>query len=104
MEKYGYKNISSRNEFEKGSKINFGPVDTKHLSKYDFIEFFCNSISQSIGQVKVDRASSENSKFILAKRPNNMVMNSKKIQSELDLVMPDIYEEIEITARKYLEI
>lgn len=40
MEKYGYKNISSRKEFEKGSgKINYGPVDGKHLTMYDFIDW-----------------------------------------------------------------
>jgi hypothetical protein len=43
MEKYGYKNISSRNEFQKGSKkegkINYGPAEMKHLTNYDFIDF-----------------------------------------------------------------
>lgn len=43
MEKYGYKNISSRQEFEKASK-NDGkfenkPVDSKHLTNYDFIDW-----------------------------------------------------------------
>jgi hypothetical protein len=43
MEKYGYKNISSRNEFEKASKnngrINYGPVKGKNLTTYDFIDW-----------------------------------------------------------------
>lgn len=43
MQKYGYKNISSRNEFEKssknGGKFNFGPPEMKHLTNYDFVNF-----------------------------------------------------------------
>ena len=54
MEKYGYKNISSRNEFEKGSKINFGPVDTKHLSKYDFIDWSSQGNFGMPGQTRYD--------------------------------------------------
>ena len=43
MDKYGYANISSRNEFEKSAKnngkINYGPVGKKHLTNYDFIDW-----------------------------------------------------------------
>ena len=43
MEKYGYRNISSRDEFEKaskkGGKINYGPPEKKHLTNYDFIDW-----------------------------------------------------------------
>ena len=39
MKNYGYKNISSRNEFEKGSKINYGPVNGKNLTRYDFVDW-----------------------------------------------------------------
>lgn len=43
MEKYGYKNISNRNEFEKASskdtQIPNNPVDTKHLTTYNFIDW-----------------------------------------------------------------
>ena len=42
MEKYGYRNISSRDEFEKASKndgkVNYGPVDGKNLTNYNFID------------------------------------------------------------------
>ncbi len=42
MEKYGYKNISSRNEFEKASKkdgrFNHGPVEGDELTTYDFVD------------------------------------------------------------------
>jgi len=43
MGKHGYKNISSRNEFEKASKkdgkFNYGPPGKKHLTEYDFIDW-----------------------------------------------------------------
>lgn len=39
MEKHGYKNISSRNEFEKGFKASFKPIDTKHITKYNFTDW-----------------------------------------------------------------
>ena len=42
MEKYGYKNISSRNEFEKASKndgrVNHGPVVGDELTTYGFVD------------------------------------------------------------------
>jgi len=42
MEKYGYKNISSRNEFEKAAKgdgrINHNTVTNDELTNYDFID------------------------------------------------------------------
>lgn len=43
MEKYGYKNISSRNEFEKatsnnGRFNNTGPVQGKELTNYGFVD------------------------------------------------------------------
>ncbi|NBU97558.1 MAG: hypothetical protein EBS19_04960 [Spirochaetia bacterium] len=42
MEKYGYKNISSRNEFEKAAKgdgrVNHGPVVGDELTTYDFVD------------------------------------------------------------------
>jgi hypothetical protein len=43
MEKYGYKNISSRNEFEKATNNNGrfndpGPVKGKELTNYDFVD------------------------------------------------------------------
>jgi len=42
MEKYGYKNISSRNEFEKASKkdgrVDHGPVVGDELTTYDFVD------------------------------------------------------------------
>lgn len=42
MEKYGYKNISSRNEFEKTSsnskKVNQGPVVANDLTSYGFVD------------------------------------------------------------------
>lgn len=43
MEKYGYKNISSRQEFEKASKkdgkFNYGPPSKKNLTNYDFVDW-----------------------------------------------------------------
>lgn len=43
MDKHGYKNISSRNEFEKNSKtngkVNYGPVEGKHITRYDFVDW-----------------------------------------------------------------
>lgn len=42
MEKYGYKNISSRNEFENatknGGRFNYGPVQGEELTTYDFVD------------------------------------------------------------------
>ena len=42
MEKYGYKNISSRNEFEKASKrdgrVDDGLVEGEELTIYDFVD------------------------------------------------------------------
>jgi hypothetical protein len=42
MEKYGYKNISSRNEFEKAThndgRVNHGPVVGDELTTYDFVD------------------------------------------------------------------
>ena len=42
MEKYGYKNISSKNEFEKASKndgrVNQGPVVGDELTTYGFVD------------------------------------------------------------------
>lgn len=42
MEKYGYKNISSRNEFEKATKnngrVNHSPVAGDELTTYDFVD------------------------------------------------------------------
>jgi len=42
MEKYGYKNISSRNEFGKAAKgdgrVNVGPVQGDELTTYDFVD------------------------------------------------------------------
>lgn len=43
MQKYGYKNISSRDEFQKASKkegkFNYGPPEAKHLTTYNFVDF-----------------------------------------------------------------
>lgn len=43
MEKYGYKNISSRREFEKASKsdgkINVSSPESKNLTNYDFVDW-----------------------------------------------------------------
>lgn len=42
MEKYGYKNISSRNEFEKAAnkdgRVNHGPVEGDELTTYGFVD------------------------------------------------------------------
>jgi hypothetical protein len=42
MEKYGYKNISSKNEFEKasnnGGRVNQGPVVGNELTTYGFVD------------------------------------------------------------------
>ena len=42
MKNYGYKNISSRNEFEKASKndgrVNHGPVVGDELTTYGFVD------------------------------------------------------------------
>jgi hypothetical protein len=42
MEKYGYKNISSKNEFEKATKnngrVNHNPVVGDELTNYDFVD------------------------------------------------------------------
>ena len=56
MEKYGYKNISSRNEFEKASKndtqIPNNQVETKHLTNYDFIDITSNGKWGMPGQTR----------------------------------------------------
>jgi len=56
MEKYGYKNISSRDEFEKASKkdtqIPNNPVDHKHLTNYDFIDITSNGKWGMPGQTR----------------------------------------------------
>lgn len=43
MEKYGYKNISSRREFEKASKsngkFNISSPQAKNLTNYDFVDW-----------------------------------------------------------------
>lgn len=56
MEKYGYKNISSRNEFEKASKadsqIPNKQVDHKHLTNYDFIDITSNGTWGMPGQTR----------------------------------------------------
>jgi hypothetical protein len=56
MEKYGYKNISSRDEFEKASKkdtqIPNKPVEHKHLTNYDFIDITSNGKWGMPGQTR----------------------------------------------------
>jgi hypothetical protein len=56
MEKYGYKNISSRDEFEKASKkstqIPNNPVDKKHLTNYNFIDITSNGTWGMPGQTR----------------------------------------------------
>ena len=43
MNKHGYRNISSRAEFEKGSNFNrvfnTGPVEGKYVTRYDFTDW-----------------------------------------------------------------
>lgn len=43
MEKYGYKNISHRDEFQKSAKeergVNYGPSDNSHFTEGGFIDF-----------------------------------------------------------------
>jgi hypothetical protein len=43
MEKYGYKNISNRDEFQKSTAedrgINYGPSDNSHFTEGGFIDF-----------------------------------------------------------------
>lgn len=56
MEKYGYKNISSRNEFEKASRketqIPNNPVEKKHLTNYDFVNITSNGTWGMPGQTR----------------------------------------------------
>jgi len=80
MEKYGYRNISSRNEFEKASKkdgkVNYGPVSGKNLTNYNFIDWSKQGNWGMPGQTRyfvkdldsLIKADSAASKAITAKR------------------------------------
>lgn len=80
--------------------FNLGASDG--MSKADFASTFATELG--LPTERISRTSSSASGLLFAKRPSDMRMDSRRIESALGIRMPLLRNEIELTAREYRDV
>jgi len=71
------------------------------MNKAEFAFHFAKALNLSTLNMK--KISVSNAKFLYAQRPKNMIMNLTKFEKDYNFKLPKLIEEIELTAKEYIE-